>query len=343
MQNTISPQQMCAYQVSEYGPGARFQSAQVTKPLVRAGHLLVKVCATSLNPVDHKILTTDLGVNPDLPAILHMDFAGIVEEVGEGVGGFKPGDSVYGCAGGVKGVAGSLDGALADFMLVDARLVGHMPKSLGFREAAALPLVGITAWEGLFDRAKLKPADHILVHAATGGVGHLAIQLAKEHGARVATTVSGEMKANLAKKLGADDVINYRNESPDEYVARLTSRRGFEVVFDTVGGANLDNSFAAAGNNGRVISIIGMNTHDLTPMHIKGLSLHLVFMLLPMLTGEGRARHGEILESLAALVDSGAVRPLIHEQRFTFEQVNEAHALFASGQYLGKITLENTQ
>ena len=127
----------------------------------------------------------------------------------------------------------------------------------------------------------------------------------------------------------------------EAYVKRLTHDKGFDIVFDTVGGATLDASFQAACTNAQVISIIGMNTHDLTPMHVKGLSLHLVFMLLLMLTGEHRSHHGYILRKIAGLVDSGKLKPLIHDERFTFEQINEAHALYASGKHIGKITVEN--
>ncbi len=332
---------MKAYLVHEYAENAEFEKAEAEKPVIKLGHILIDVKATSLNPVDHKILTSNLGINPDAPAILHMDVAGVVAEVGKDVKGFKVGDEVYGCAGGLQGEDGKIDGALADYMLADADLIAHKPKSLSFAEAAALPLVGITAWEGLFDRAKITKDDTLLVHAGTGGVGHIAIQLGKTHGLRVATTVSTQDKAEIAKNLGADDIIFYRDENVEEYVKRLTNGKGFDVVYDTVGADNLDKSFKAAAVNGRVISIIGHNTHDLTNMHTKGLSLHLVFMLLPMLTGEGRAHHGHILREVAKMVDDGKLKPLIEEKRFTLDQVNEAHALFASNKHLGKIVLEN--
>ncbi len=333
---------MKAYKVHEYGEAANFIESEVIKPDAISGHVVIEVKATSLNPVDHKILTLDLGINPVLPATLHMDVAGVIAEVGDEVTGFKIGDEVYGCTGGLQGKAGNIEGALADFMLADSSLIALKPKSLSFSEAAALPLVTITAWEGLFDRAHINPGNHVLIHAATGGVGHIAIQLAKQHGARVATTVSTDDKAKIAKELGADDIINYRNETVDDYKQRLTEGKGFDVVFDTIGGENLDKSLKAVKSSGQVISIVGNNQHDLSPMHMKGLSLHLVFMLLPMLTGEGRAHHGMILKKVAELVDKGIVKPLIHKERFQFNQANEAHALFAANKHLGKIVLENT-
>ena len=332
---------MKAYQVHEYNENARFVAAEVERPQLKPGHVLIEVKATSLNPVDHKILVEEMPINPTLPAILHMDVAGVVSAVADDVSGFSVGDEVYGCAGGIQVAEGKIEGALADYMLADSRLIAHKPKSLDFAEAAALPLVSITAWEALHDRVELQKGEHVLIHAATGGVGHIAIQLAKQIGAKVATTVSGGEKAEIAKGLGADEVINYREESVTDYVQRLTDGKGFDVVFDTVGGPNLDKSLEAAKVWGQVVSIIGRNQHDLSPMHVKGLSLHLVFMLLQMLTGINRSHHQYILSELAKLVDEGNVKPLIHSQRFAFSEANEAHALFTSNRHLGKIVLVN--
>jgi len=333
---------MKAFKVHEYGKGAKFIEQEVNKPEIKPGHVVIEVKATSLNPVDHKILKANLGINPVLPATLHMDVAGTIVEMGEGVVTFKVGDEVYGCAGGLQGEAGNIEGALADFMLADSHLIALKPKSSSFAEAASLPLVAITAWEGLFDRAHINAEDHILIHAATGGVGHIGIQLAKQHGARVATTVSSEDKAKIAKDLGADDIIYYRDETVNDYTQRLTQGKGFDVVFDTIGGGNLDKSLKAAKVSGQVISIVGNNQHDLSPMHMKGLSLHLVFMLLPMLTGKGREHHGFILKKIAEWVDKGTIKPLVHKEYFHFSQANEAHALYAANKHIGKIVLGNT-
>ena len=333
---------MKAYRVHEYGEAAQFIEDEVDKPASKQDHVVIKVKASSLNPIDHKLLRKDLGINPALPGTLHMDVSGVITEVGDSITNFEVGDEVYGCAGGLKGMAGNIEGALADFMLADVNLIAQKPKTLSFSEAAALPLVAITAWEGLFDRAYINPDSHILIHAGTGGVGHMGIQFAKQNGARVATTVSSEEKAKIAKKLGADDIIFYRDEMVESYTQSLTEGKGFDVVFDTIGGENLDKSLQAARSSGQVISIIGTNKHNLSPMHMKGLSLHLVFMLLPMLTGEGRAHHNFILKEVAKWIDDGSVRPLIHEEKFRFDQANEAHALFASNKHIGKIILENT-
>ena len=333
---------MKAYKVHEYGKAAKFIEEEVENPEIKTGHVIIEVKATSLNPIDHKLLSADWGINPVLPATLHMDVAGIIKELGKGVTGFKVGDEVYGCVGGLKGEAGNIDGALADLILADSDLIALKPESLDFPEAAALPLVSITAWEGLFDRAHISEEDHVLIHAGTGGVGHIGVQFARQKGARVATTVSSEVKAEIAKVLGADDIIFYRDEPVEDYTRRLTSGKGFDIVFDTIGGGNLDKSLEAVKVSGQVIGIVGKNEHNLAPMHRKGLSLHLVYMLLPMLTGTGRPHHSFILKKVAEWVDQGAVKPLVHQERFQFGRANEAHALFKANKHIGKIVLENT-
>lgn len=331
---------MKAWVVDEYSTESRFRETERDRPVAGPGEIVIQVKASSLNPIDFKIRTTDIGINPDLPAILHMDVSGVVSEVGDGVTDFKEGDEVYGCPGGLKGEAGQLDGALADFMLADASTLAHKPKSLDFGGAAALPLVSITAWNGLFDKIGLQAGDQVLIHGGTGGVGHIALQLAASHGCRVATTVSTEAKAEIARELGAKDTILYPEESVADYVNRLTDGRGFTAIYDTVGGDNLDKSFEAAADGGQIACTIGRNKHDLSPMHSKALSLHLVFMAIPLLTDEGRSHHGEILRQLAVMVDAGKIKPLLHEKRFSFSEVDAAHALYASGNFSGKIVLE---
>jgi NADPH2:quinone reductase len=255
--------------------------------------------------------------------------------VGEGVSAFKPGDEVYACAGGVKG----LGGAIAEFLLADAALVAKKPKSLSMREAAALPLVSITAWEGLIDRAKVHAQQNVLIYGATGGVGHIGLQLAKWAGAKVFATASSEKKMAIARELGADVVINYREQTVEEYVTEHTDGKGFDIVFDTVGNDNLQNAFKAAALNGTVVSTLALSTQDLSLVHAKGLTLHVVYMLIPMLHGVGRTHHGEILSKLAQLVDEGNVRPLLAPKSFSFADVAEAHRYAESGQAMGKVTL----
>jgi len=330
---------MKAYVTREYGADARLELAEVETTKPREGEILIAVKATSINPIDNKLLRHDLGFNPDLPAVLHGDVAGVVSAVGPGVKGFEIGDEVYACAGGFKGTPG----ALAEFMPADARLVAHKPKSLSFTEAAALPLVVITAWESLIDSAKIQPGEHVLVHGGTGGVGHVGVQLAKAKGTRVAVTVSSDDKAEITRSLGADDIINYRQESVEQYVQRLTDGRGFDAVYDTVSGPIFDQSLKATRKWGRIVTVFtgtDSTTQDLINAFINAATIHTQNMSIPLMTGEGREHHGEILREAAELADAGKLKPLIDPTRFTFAQANEAHALFESKKHVGKIVLE---
>lgn len=328
---------MKALIIEQFGNPETFKEADLATPDVLPHHVLIQVAATSVNPVDYKIrqgIVADIA--PNFPAVLHGDVAGTIAAVGAGVDRFNVGDAVYACAGGVKGTSG----ALAEYMLADVRLVAHKPNSLTMAEAAALPLVSITAWEGLIDRAKVQPGQKVLVYGATGGVGHMGVQLAKWAGATVYALVSSDEKAAIARKLGADFTINYRHQPVEEFVTEYTSGQGFDVVFDTVGNDNLQQAFKAAKLNGIVVSIVSLSQQDLTLLHAKGLTLHLVFMLIPLLHGVGRSRHGEILRKLAKLVDAGTVRPLLDAKVFNFSEVAEAHHRGESGRAIGKVVLQ---
>ncbi len=322
--------------LNAYGDNAEFRLTELPRPDVEAGHVIVRVCATSVNTVDTMIrqMGKDLPLSPDLPAVLGMDFAGTVEAVGEGVTQFAPGDEVYGCAGGLA----DLQGALAEYMLADARLIAHKPKNLSMREAAALPLVGITAFEGL-QRAGARAGEKVLVHGGAGGVGHVAVQLARHLGADVYATISGEKQMEIVKKYGATP-INYKTENVADYVTQHTGDAGFDVVFDSVGGANMTNSFAAAALNGQVVSTVALLELDLTPMHFKGLTLHVVFMLIPMLYNHKREQHGAILAKLAEIADTGALKPLLDETAFSLEEVGKAHDRLTGGQAIGKVVID---
>lgn len=328
---------MKAYVIEEFGPPSVFQKRDIPKPAVTQGHVLIKVKATSVNPVDCKIRKGAVpAMAPPFPAVLHSDVAGIIEEVGAGVSEFKKGDEVFGCAGGVKG----LGGALAEYMLADAHLIAKKPRSLTMRNAAAFPLVTITAWTALFNKAHLQAKQTILIHGGAGGVGHIAVQLAKWAEAKVFATVSSEDQFELVRELGADEPINFKAETPEHYVKRLTQGKGFEVIFDTVGDKNLENSFQAASLNGVVSTTVSRTTLDLSAMHQKGLSLHVVFMLIPLLFNIGRKGHGEILSKTAKLIDEGKLKALIDPNTFTFDEVAKAHELVESGKSFGKVVLE---
>lgn len=274
-------------------------------------------------------------ISPDFPAILHGDVAGVVEAVGDKVTKFKVGDEVYGCAGGVKATGG----ALAEYMLADVDLIAHKPRSLSMAEAAALPLVSITAWEGIIDRAKVASGQKVLVYGGTGGVGHLGVQLAKWVGAEVYATVSNQEKSAIALSLGANATIDYRQAAVKDFVAEHTDGNGFDVVFDTVGNDNLQNAFQAAKLNGTVVSTVSRSQQDLSLLHAKGLSLHLVYMLIPMLANINHAYHSEILTKIADLADQGYITPLIDPKPFTFDDIAAAHTHLESGTAVGKVVL----
>jgi NADPH:quinone reductase len=236
------------------------------------------------------------------------------------------------------GGVGGLQGTLAEYVVTNADLVALKPKSLSMRGAAALPLIAITAWEGIVDRAKVNRSQKVLVHAGAGGVGHIAVQLAKAFGALVFTTVSSN-KQGIAESFGATP-IDYRSLSPEQYVALHTDGEGFDVVYDTVGGATIDASFIAVKRyTGHVVSCLGWSTHSLAPLSFRCATYSGVFTLLPLLSGLGQAHHGGILREVAALADAGKLKPLLNERRFSPADIADAHALVESGA-LGKVVIE---
>lgn len=324
--------------IEAFGDSTVFKLKEIETLDLLPDQVRIKVKATSVNPIDLKVRGGAVpGVSPAFPAILHGDVAGVIEEVGEAVPSFQIGDEVYGCAGGFKG----MQGALAEYMIADYRLIAHKPRNITMEEAAAIPLVGITAWESLFTKGCLKKGDNILVHGGAGGVGHIAIQLAKWVGAVVSTTVSTMEKQAIVKKIGADHIINYREVSVKEYVDKYTAGKGYPLIFDTVGGRNLDHSFEAAALNGSVLTIAARSTHDLTPLHSKGLSLHVTFMLLKMLNEDSRIEHGNILRNITKIVEENKLKPFLDKKIFSFEEISKAHEYLESGNAVGKVVLVN--
>lgn len=323
---------MKAMIIKKLGSSDVFQLAEKAKPVLKPGHMLVEVKASSVNPLDTMLRSSDTPWSANLPEILHGDVAGIVTEVADDVSNFKVGDEVYGCAGGIAGI----DGALAEFMLVDADLMALKPKTLTMRQAAVLPLVSITAWEALCHKLKVKQGDKVLIHGATGGVGHVAIQLAKHLGAEV-TATSTPRNMKLAASIGADHLVDIKVQSVSDYVQQYTKGVGFDAIFDPVAGDNIQLSFEAARFNGAVATTLPID--NVLQVALKSLSFHSVLMLIPMVEGINRQSHGEILTQIAELVDSGIIKPLLDESDFTIWQVAEAHARLESGAAVGKIAL----
>lgn len=315
---------------------APFSASSLPKPVPRAGEVLVRIHASGVNPLDTKIRAGGAThARHPLPAVLGMDLAGTVEAVGEGVASFHVGDEVYGFTGGIGGVQGSL----AEYAAVDAKLIARKPDNLTMREAAALPLVFITAWEGLVDRANVRSGQKVLVHGGAGGVGHVAVQLARARGAEVFATGTAS-QADYIRSIGATP-IDFETTSVETYVDRYTGGQGFDVVFDTVGGPVLDASFAAARRyTGHVVTSLGWGTHSLAPLSFRGATYSGVFTLLPILTGEFREHHGEILAEAAALAEAGLLKPLLDPMRFALHAVDAAHARVAGGSARGKVVVD---
>jgi NADPH:quinone reductase-like Zn-dependent oxidoreductase len=234
---------------------------------------------------------------------------------------------------------GTLQGSLAQYAAVDTRLLAQKPAALDMRQAAALPLAVITAWEGLVDRARVGAGHRVLIHGGAGGVGSVAIQIAAAHDAQVYATVSAA-KAGAVESLGAV-AIDRSRATVEEYVAKYTNGEGFDIVYDTVGGPVLDASFTAARTyTGHVVSSLGWGTHSIAPLSFRGATYSGVFTLLPMLTGRGREHHGEILRSAAQLADSGRLRPLLDPRHYTLDGVAQAHTEVEQGTFSGKIVID---
>jgi NADPH2:quinone reductase len=329
---------MKAMVINAFGKPEVFQPAEIEKPVPGPEQVLISVRASSVNPIDIKIRSGAVpAVAPPFPAVLNVDVAGEIVALGSEVRDLSIGDRVAALGGGVKGH----DGALEEFMRIDRELIARIPDNVADETAAAMPVVGLTAWEALVNRGKIRPGQHVLIHGGAGGVGHIAVQLASALGAEVTTTVSSETKAVLARKLGAHHVVNYHQQTVKEYVDAFTGGKGYELVLDTVGGENVDKSFEAAGLNGVVISTNTRSTHDLSPMHGKGLTLHVVFLLVPLLFGKEKKTAGENLENLLNMVAQNKLQPMIHPQAFGFTRIREAHELLQRGDHLGKISLFN--
>jgi NADPH:quinone reductase len=287
----------------------------IAKPAPAAGQVLVRIHASAVNPLDLKIAAGGAAhARMPLPAVLGIDMAGVVEAVGAGVTAFAPGDAVFGMTGGVGGVQGSL----AEYAAVDADLLAHAPTTISLREAAAIPLAFITAWEGLVDRARVQPGQSVLVQGGAGGVGRMVVQLALAFGAQVAATGRPAQRESI-EAMGARFLEQAEGEE-------------FDIVYDTIGGEVLDASFRLVREySGHVVSALGWGTHSLAPLSFRAASYSGVFTLLPLLSGKGRAAHGAILREAARLVDAGKLSVQLNAGRFTLAEANEAHAANGGG------------
>ncbi|WP_460118463.1 zinc-dependent alcohol dehydrogenase family protein [Pseudomonas sp. H3_G09] len=316
---------MKAMILKSFGGPESFELNDVPKPVPQAGQVLVRVHATSINPLDYQVRRGDYPDLVPLPAITGHDVSGVVEAIGPGVSAFAPGDEVWYTPQIFDG-----QGSYAEYHVASENIIARKPASLSHLEAASLSLVGGTVWEALTVRAVLRVGESILIHGGAGGVGHVAIQVAKAMGARVFTTVR-EANAEFVRSLGADVVIDYTQEDYVEAIMRETAGHGVDVVFDTIGGDTLSRSADALAQLGRVVSIVDIaQPQNLVQAWGKNASYHFVF------TRQNRGK----LDELSALVERGQLRPHVGAV-YSLADIPLAHARLESGNngLLGKIAI----
>jgi NADPH2:quinone reductase len=313
---------MKAMIITGFGGPEVFKAQELPEPHPQVNEVLVRVYATSVNPVDYKIRRAGswAGVKP--PAIIGYDVSGVVEAIGPGVHDFEVGDEVYYTPEIFTG-----QGSYAEYHVANEAVVAHKPSNLSYAEAASIPLAGGTAWDALITRAKLRAGETVLIHGGGGGVGSLAVQIAKAAGAYVFTTC-GDYDFDLVKELGADRAIDYRAEDFAEVVRWETDNAGVDVVLDTVGGETLSKSIAVTRPFGRMVSIV--NTRgSLDAANRKNITLH--FLFLP------RARYK--LDALRTLIERRQLKPVI-DSVMSLSEVAKAHQKLEKGRVKGKIVLK---
>jgi NADPH2:quinone reductase len=318
------------------GPGV-LELHDIAEPVIStATQIKVRLKAAGVNPVDTKIRRNGLLFDNALPAVLGCDGAGEVVETGSAVSKFKPGDKVWFCHGGL----GREQGNYAEYTVIDQRWASLMPQTSSFIEAAAMPLVLITAWGALFDRGGLQAGQTVLIHAGAGGVGHVAIQLAKLKGARVITTVSSEQKAEFVKTMGADEAILYTQGGFVDAVNTLTGGKGADLVFDTVGAEVFKDSIPATAHFGRLVTLLDPGELNLGEARMRNLLIGFELMLTPMLRDlpEQRDKHVAMLNQCAEWVDKGLLKTHISKQ-LPLAEAATAHQLIETGHSSGKIVL----
>jgi len=324
---------MRAMVVTQFGPPEVLKLQEMPQPRPGPEDLLIEVHAAGLNPVDFKICRGAFREGRTVPFIPGYDVSGLVREIAPAVRGFKIGDAVYASPSLVR------NGADAEYVCVDARTAAHKPASLDHIQSAALPLVTLTAWEALLLRAQIQNGETVLIHAGGGGVGHIAIQLAKFHGCRVLTTASRDESIKLCRQLGADVVINYYEEDFVRRIEQETGGRGCPIVFDAVGGQTFDRSLDCLAVNGRLITIVGTPSPEIPrKLFRKNATLYFEFVGAPTVYGVHPESQGEILRAVAKLVDEGQLKPHVGRV-FNLDELAEAHRVQESGHVTGKIVV----
>lgn len=306
---------MKAVQIHSYGDASVLTYTDVEKPTLNPDDVLIRVVASSVNPVDWKIRQGYLKdmLPYDLPVTLGWDVSGIVEEVGASVTRVKKGDAVYSRPD-IK-----RNGTYAEYIAVRESEVACKPKTLSHADSASLPLAGITAWEAIVHVGQTQPGQKVLIHAASGGVGTLAVQLAKWRGAQVIATCS-EKNRKLVESLGADQVIDYKSQNFQEIV------KDADLVFDTLGGEVQEASFSVLKPGGILVSIVAPPSEEKAKAH----NVRSAFIFIEP--------NAEILQELARLADSGHLRPVVSAE-FALKDIAKAHEASESGRTVGKIVI----
>ncbi len=315
------------------------QVAEVPEPeLIGERDVKVRLRAAGINPVDYKLRSGGT-IGGSLPAVLGIDGAGVVAGTGSAVTRFKEGDAVYFVDGGY----GPTPGTYQEVKIVDERLLARKPERLSFVEAAAAPLVTITAWEALRGRARVEQDQRVLVQAGAGGVGHMSVQIARLAGARVATTVSPGPKTELASSLGAELCIDYTREDVAAKLRGWTGMDGADVVHDTVGGQTFTACFSLVRPYGDLVSNVESPWRDeaIRAMHDRNLRVSFTWMPAPQVFGwqQNRERQRGILEQAAAHFDAGELRVQVGAT-FPLAQAADAHRALEAGKVLGKAVLK---
>jgi NADPH:quinone reductase len=317
---------MKAMVLKSFGGPVSLELRDVPKPVAGPGQVLVRVHATSINPLDYQVRRGDYAGLVQLPAITGHDVSGVVEAIGPGVTAFSPGDEVWYTPQIFDG-----PGSYAEYHVAAENIIGKKPASLSHLEAASLTLVGGTVWEALVVRAALRVGESILIHGGAGGVGHIAIQLAKAMGARVYTTVR-EANFEFARSLGADIPIDYEKEDYVDAIMRETAGHGVDVIFDTIGGNTLSRSPDALAQLGRIVTIVDTaQPQNIIQAWGKNASYHFVF------TRQNRGK----LDELSALIERGQLRPHLGAV-YSLADLPLAHALLETPNngLRGKIAIE---
>jgi NADPH2:quinone reductase len=319
------------------GPQA-LQTSDVEMPWPGSGRdVLVRLRTASLNPADAYFRAFGPYIENGGPCILGHDGAGIVEQVGNEVQLVEPGQRVCFCNGGIGGKYGTY----AEFAVVPESQLAIVPDSVDDATAAALPLVFITGWEALYDRAQVEAGESVLIHAGAGGTGHIAIQLAALRGARVATTVSTDEKIELVKSLGAERPIAYRAEDFAEASRAWTRGQGLDVALDNLGADAFSKTIPLMAPYGRMVTLMGTPGDDENETaYINNLSIHNVMMLTPMLLDMQKQldNQAQIVRQGLQLIEQGKLRVVI-DSTFRLDEIAAAHERLDAGRATGKIVL----